>query len=137
MSANNIVLIEDDDFFAKIFQKRLEKLLTDALASIYIFNSVEDAKSRLKEINPQILFLDHHLSGQNGIDAIPDLASLAPKAEIVVVSSQPDTSEIDRALKNGATRYFRKDVLLMQNAQEVLNNLKEKKGNFSAFWSKF
>ncbi|MEO9532836.1 MAG: response regulator [Crocinitomicaceae bacterium] len=137
MNLNNIFIIEDDQFFAKTFQKRLEKILGETNVEIHTFASVEDANPALKRTNPEIVFLDHFLAGINGVDAIPDLVKLLPKSEIVVVSAQKETSILDQALKSGASRYFRKDVLLMQNARELISEFDSKKSVFSIFWSKF
>ncbi|MFT4600088.1 MAG: DNA-binding NarL/FixJ family response regulator [Arenicella sp.] len=135
MEVKNIFVIEDDEFFAQTFKKRLAKI---AEFEIHHFDTCETALGQLLKIKPEIIFLDHILGGLNGVDALPLFKESLPNCEIVIVSGQSDPDVIIKADKGGATKYFRKDVLLMQNAEGFIKEYDEKSDSrLKKFWGRF
>ena len=132
MSAlNYIVIIEDDTFFAKAFIQKISKL---GEYQIKQYVSVENSLDDLLTLQPEIIFLDHNLEGINGVEAIPLLKEICPNSEIVVISSQLDIEVVKQADEYGATKYIRKDALLMNSTEEFINLYLEKPTNFQSFW---
>lgn len=134
MNVNNIMLVEDDTFFAETFMKRLKKF---GDYQIHHFTSVERALANLTAVDPEIVFLDHILGGVNGVDALPIFKERKPGCEIVVVSSQRDVKVLAKALQDGASKYFMKDALLMHNAGDVIQEVEARPTGFRAFWQNF
>jgi DNA-binding NarL/FixJ family response regulator len=53
--------------------------------------SAEEALESLRTTQPEIIVIEHDLSGQlTGLDAAPRLEELAPQAKIIMFSAQPD-----------------------------------------------
>jgi DNA-binding NarL/FixJ family response regulator len=135
MDVKNIFIVEDDEFFAVTFKKRLEKVGT---FNIHVFSNCESALGQLLKVKPEIIFLDHILGGLNGVDALPLFKENLPSCDIVVVSGQNNPEVLQKADLAGASKYFRKDVLLMQNAEGFIQDFEDQnEGKLKKFWSKF
>ena len=135
MEVKNIFLIEDDEFFATTFKKRLQKI---GEFNVQHFSNCESALKDLLKIKPDIIFLDHLLDGINGVDAVHLFKENHPKGEIVIVSGQNDPEVLKKADQAGASKYFRKDVLLMKNAEGFIKDFEHKEEKIlKRFWSKF
>ena len=134
MIVKNILIIEDDPFFAKGFLTRL-KQVSDA--TLHLETSIENSLVKIDQIQPEIIFLDHHLGGENGVDSIPEIKKLSPQSEVVVVSSSNEISILKSAFKNGAVKFFPKDPLLTHNITAFLREMMEKKSGYESFWKEF
>jgi len=135
MEVRNIFIVEDDEFFAVTFKKRLEKV---GSFNIHIFSTCEEALGQLLKVKPEIVFLDHILGGLNGVDALHLFKENLPACDIVVVSGQNNPEVLEKADLAGATKYFRKDVLLMQNAEGFIHDFEEQnESKLKKFWSRF
>lgn len=125
MRIKNVFLIEDDSFFATTFKKKIEGV---GNFKLHTFKTCEDALQHLKMLKPEVVFMDHVLRGTKGVDAIPSILAQDPEAHIVVISNQTDMTVVDRAFSLGASKYFKKDILLLDYVQRFLNEL-QGKGN--------
>jgi len=132
MKVKHIFIVEDDQFFASTFTKRLSKI---GDFEIHHFTNCEGALSELLRIKPEIVFLDHQLNGIDGVDALPLFVQNLPTTEVVVVSGQKDPEVLKQALENGAAQYFQKDVLLMKNAESFIQELNTGESKLKSFWS--
>jgi DNA-binding NarL/FixJ family response regulator len=59
---------------------------------------------------PDLVLLDLHMPGMNGIECIEQMKSLCPEIKAVVISASDDRSSIDAALLAGASAYILKSV---------------------------
>jgi two-component system response regulator (stage 0 sporulation protein F) len=134
MKINNIFLVEDDDFFAATFVKRLEKV---GDFEIHRFFDCEHALRELLNVKPEIVFLDHKMKGLDGVDALPLFLENLPSVEVAIVSGQTDPDVLKKAMDRGASHYFQKDVLLMKHAEGFIESLTNKKSKLSSFSKAF
>ena len=134
MEVKNVFLVEDDEMFALAFKRKLENL---GNYKVHHFPSSERALGLLTAIKPEIIFLDHELGGVNGVDAMPVFKEFSPKSEIVVVSGQTEVDVIQKALDNGAAKYFRKDALLIDNTEGFMREYLDKPSEYGSFWTAF
>jgi len=132
MKVKNIFLVEDDQFFASTFSKRLSKI---GDFQVHHFENCDNALKELLNIKPEIVFLDHQLNGIDGVDALPLFLENLPSTEVVVVSGQKDPEILKKALDSGAAQYFQKDVLLMKNTESFIEELKSEESSLKSFWS--
>lgn len=68
------------------------------------------AQRRAAELQPELILLDNHLPGVNGVDAIPALRQAAPAARIVMLTVSEDEADLAAALRAGACGYLLKTI---------------------------
>lgn len=132
MATKHIFIVEDDEFFAKTFTKRIEKI---GNFTVHHFINCELALENLLTFKPEVIFLDHFLTGLNGVDALPLFKENLPQTKVVIVSGQHDTKVLETAMQNGAAKYFRKDVLIMKNTEEFLESVGQADSSFKKFFN--
>jgi two-component system nitrate/nitrite response regulator NarL len=59
---------------------------------------------------PDVILLDNHLPGVNGVDAIPGLREAAPQAQVLMLTVSEDERDLAAALRGGARGYLLKTV---------------------------
>ena len=69
-----------------------------------------EAQRRARELRPDLILLDNHLPGVNGIDALPALLEAAPAARVVILTVSEDETDLSAALRNGAAGYLLKTI---------------------------
>ena len=69
-----------------------------------------EALRRIKELQPDLVLLDNHLPGVNGVDALPALRDAAPGARILMLTVSEDEQDLAAALRGGACGYLLKTM---------------------------
>jgi two-component system nitrate/nitrite response regulator NarL len=103
------ILVVDDH---TLFRRGLTALLTRD-ASLQVVGDAADAgqaQRRAAELQPDLILLDNHLPGVNGVDALPALRQAAPKARIVMLTVSEDEADLAAALRGGACGYLLKTI---------------------------
>lgn len=117
-----IFIVEDDPLFARKFQFEIE---STRVHDVHIFNSAERAIGQLSTIQPDIVFIDHFLSGMNGTELISVIKDKLPNCQVVVVSAQSDIAIFEKAMADGARKYIIKDDNFPQNLAKFFSQLKK------------
>jgi DNA-binding NarL/FixJ family response regulator len=71
---------------------------------------------------PDVVLMDIHMAGMNGIECVERLKELLPEIQIVMLTVYEDTEQIFRALASGASGYLLKRLnpdKLLEAIQEV------------------
>jgi two-component system nitrate/nitrite response regulator NarL len=103
------ILVVDDH---TLMRRGLGALLSRD-ASLQVVGDAADAGSaqrRAAELQPDLILLDNHLPGVNGVDAIPALRQAAPAARIVMLTVSEDEADLAAALRAGASGYLLKTI---------------------------
>jgi len=69
-----------------------------------------EAQRRAAELQPDVLLLDNHLPGVNGVDALQGLREAAPRAKVQMLTVSEDGHTLATALQRGASGYLLKTV---------------------------
>ena len=69
-----------------------------------------EALRRAAEFSPDLILLDNHLPGVNGVDALPSLREAAPQARIIMLTVSEDEKDLAAALRAGACGYLLKTI---------------------------
>ena len=103
-----IVIIEDDE----ILQHAYKQLIEDepGFYVVNCYNSFEAAEKKLAADDPSIVLLDIELPGISGVNAIPLVKKMLPKAHVIVLTVYELEDQIFSALANGAAGYLTKDT---------------------------
>jgi signal transduction histidine kinase len=104
-SLKKILYIEDDAKLANLLQDRMKETGLE----VEIAPSAEKGISRLKEDNYDLVLLDYHLPGMNGIDLINQLTPLSDYPPIILLTPSDDEYAALHAFEKGAADYALKD----------------------------
>lgn len=70
----------------------------------------EEARRRAQELQPDLILLDNHLPGVNGVDALPELCEAASAARVLMLTVSEEESDLTAALRAGACGYLLKTI---------------------------
>ena len=108
--ANDIRILVVDDH--TLFRRGLTALLGRNPHHKVVGDAADasQAQRRARELQPDLILLDNHLGGVNGVDAIPALREAAPGARILMLTVSEDENDLATALRNGASGYLLKTM---------------------------
>ena len=102
---NVALIVEDDDF--------IRQMLTGALSQICTVHesvSADTVVEQYKENNPDLVVLDIHLPGGNGMALVEELMSIDTDAHILITSSDSTRGNVLEALARGAYSFLAKPI---------------------------
>jgi two-component system nitrate/nitrite response regulator NarL len=103
------ILVVDDH---TLFRRGLTALLSRDPRFSVIGDAADagEAQRRAQEMQPDLILLDNHLPGVNGVDALPALRDAAPEARVLMLTVSEDEQDLATALRNGACGYLLKTM---------------------------
>jgi DNA-binding NarL/FixJ family response regulator len=102
----SVLIVDDHALFRAGLRSRLE--LEHDITAVGEAATAEEAVSRARSLQPDLVLLDLLLPGTSGHEAIPELAKASPRSRVLVVSSQAAPSSVRQALSAGAAGYVPK-----------------------------
>ncbi len=69
-----------------------------------------EAQRRAQELQPDVILLDNHLPGVNGVDALPALHEVVPGVKVLMLTVSEDERDLSAALRRGACGYLLKTI---------------------------
>lgn len=120
--ARRRVLIVDD---SKTAQVRLRKMLERFDLEVDTVLSAEEALGYLSYRQPAVIFLDHHMEGMDGLEALKIIKSNPATALIPVImyTSEQGDVYVGQARALGAIDILGKEVMKHANLEKVLGSL--------------
>ena len=116
-----ILLIEDDPDDVQI----LKEMLYDSTLGVYSItcaNCLENALSRLRDKNFDLILLDLQLPDSFGIDTVKSIINKAPYTPVIVLTGNDDLSTALEATREGAMNYIIKNKINQVTLESVINN---------------
>lgn len=117
-----VLLVDDNTEFIK----RMKCLLMELkqIEELKVAMDYEEARKMLTSQTPDLVLLDIHLPGKNGIDLLKYIKRLDKPCRVMMVSNQADEYYRDLCLKEGADYFFdkTKDFLLIPDMIRSLNS---------------
>jgi DNA-binding NarL/FixJ family response regulator len=101
-----VLIVDDHELLRAGLRSRLEG--ESGVAVVGEADTAERAVVMARKLQPDLILLDLLLPRKSGIEAIPELAHVAPQARVLVVSSQAAPSSVRQALSAGAAGYLPK-----------------------------
>lgn len=103
-----ILLVDDHT----LFRRGLSALLSrdPMLQIVGDAGDAGEAQRRAQVLQPDVILLDNHLPGVNGVDALPALREAAPQARLILLTISEDGEDLAAALRNGACGYLLKTM---------------------------
>lgn len=101
------ILVVDDH---TLFRRGLTALLARDPHVVVVGDAGDagEAQRRAQELQPDLILLDNHLPGVNGVAALPALRDAAPRARILMLTVSEDEADLAAALRGGAAGYLLK-----------------------------
>ncbi len=103
------ILVVDDH---TLFRRGLIALLSRD-AQVVVVGDAADAGEAIRkahQLQPDLILLDNHLPGVNGVDALPGLLEAAPRARVLMLTVSEDANDLSKALHAGASGYLLKTI---------------------------
>ena len=104
--AMNLLIVDDSDLFRDRFGKMLSNIPN--LEIIGEARDVLEAKSSIKELNPDVVTLDIRMPNGNGIEVLKSAKKNGNKIKVIVVTNYPYPQLRDKCLEEGADYFFDK-----------------------------
>ncbi len=116
------ILVVDDH---TLFRRGLIALLAGDARFVVVAEAGDagEAQRRAQQTQPDLILLDNHLPGVNGVDALPGLREAAPKARVLMLTVSEDQRDLAAALRAGAQGYLLKTVDCDGLAQALLRTM--------------
>lgn len=107
---DNWLLIDDDDAFLQVLQRSLERQGIHPT----IATSPGEALDALAGNHFNRCVLDLNLAGESGLQLLPELLSVQPELEVVVLTGYGSIATAVEAMRRGAINYLCKPVTVSQ-----------------------
>jgi len=103
------ILVVDDH---TLFRRGLTALLArdDHLHVVGDAADAGEALRRAQELQPDLILLDNHLPGVNGVDTLPGLREAVPGVRVLMLTVSEDEQDLAAALRGGASGYLLKTI---------------------------
>lgn len=102
---------------------------------IFAINNLSDANNSLENSQPQVLFLDINIKGDDGLEALKVYKKKYTAMKIIMLTSFEETALVKTALRNGADGYLLKDASendffaaiesVLKNEQYIQKNMQD------------
>lgn len=104
-----------------------------ACADLAVVGTARDGNEALLQaasLHPEVVLLDVHMPGLNGIEITPRLRKILPEAGIILVSIQNSEIYKDAAIAAGADDFIPKDTLINELIPAI-HRVSRRKGKFA------
>ena len=110
-----VMIVEDHSGYRETLEVALSQVgdmeLIDQFATAEIaLRKLQDPEST----KPDILLLDLHLPGMSGLEALRWIKEYSADTEVIILTQSDKVSEVDRALREGASGYLLKSATLKE-----------------------
>jgi two-component system, NtrC family, response regulator AtoC len=112
-----ILLVEDENVFAKAVKKHLQR----AGYNVDLAGDLATAREEYKNNVPDLILLDMRLPDGSGLDFLSEIKSSISNTSVLVMSAYGELEDAVSAMKLGASDYLKKPIDL----EELLINVKK------------
>ena len=99
-------LVIGDDH--SVFLDAMSAVLKQRGYQVTVARSVPETIETVRRTQPDVCLIDRNFAGDDGITAISPMLAVSSQTKVLVVSADPDTDGIRRALQAGASGYLHK-----------------------------
>ena len=109
ISDGNRILIIDDH---PLFRKGVSQLIAMAphLELVGEASGGEQGVNRARELDPDLILLDLHMKGMNGIDTLKAIRDTGLDCRVVILTVSDSADDLVAAIRSGADGYLLKDM---------------------------
>ena len=115
--SKKIILVEDDFIIGMLLEKQIQRMGFEVAAKV---DSGEEAVTRVKEENPELVLMDIKLVGDiDGIEAMEQIRQFSD-VPVIYLTGNADSNTRARAEKTGPEGYLIKPVDMKVLRQKIL-----------------
>ena len=122
-----ILVIDDEDMIRFAF----EEFLKDEGYAPLLAGEAESALKHIRNSNPEIVFLDYRLPGNDGLELLEDIRAIDPKIAVVLMTAFGAMDVAIKAMQLGAYEYLTKPLDL-EKIQILIKRILEGKNSITA-----
>ncbi|MEZ5083483.1 MAG: response regulator transcription factor [Bacteroidales bacterium] len=104
----NVLIVEDDPEIRDWMQSVL--LQADGINCLLAFHDAESCIKQYDEKDPDVVIMDIHLPGMNGIECIKKIKPLKPRVQFIMFTVFEDDENVFESLCAGASGYILKNT---------------------------
>jgi len=103
-----LLIIDDSDYI----RERLVEMFDESIRHNIIHQAKDsvEASGMFSEFSPDIILLDIHIPGDNGIKLLEKFKSLRPEVKIIMLTNYPYDHYRKKCVELGADYFFEKSV---------------------------
>ncbi len=102
-----VLVVDDHTTFAELLTGALDREAD--LLCVGTARTVEDAVDQYRELEPDVVLLDYHLAGGDGLDAAAQILNRQPRSRVVMLTGDPTQDALERAAELGVCAFLPKD----------------------------
>ena len=121
-SMKKLLVVDDEeeicDFLKAFFEERDFEVRTAS--------SGESALEAVAQVKPQVILLDVHMPGMDGMNALREIKKKYPNIKVIMVTALETREKIEEAIRLGADNYITKPLsleYLEKDVQEKISQL--------------
>jgi DNA-binding NarL/FixJ family response regulator len=104
----NVLIVEDDPEIRDWMQSVLKQ--ADGINCLLAFPDAESCLKLYEKNNPDVVIMDIHLPGMNGIECIKKIKPLKPRVQFIMFTVFEDDENVFESLCAGASGYILKNA---------------------------
>lgn len=117
------MIIEDEKFFRESFERKLNKFQDIKVVSS--FENTKEAKVKLTQLVPDVIFSDIRMPGENGIEFLEYINhEIKQPVKYVLVSGYADFAYAKRAMQLGAFDFLEKPIV-MEELEALIHRIRK------------
>ena len=97
--APKVVIVDDAVFMRTVLRKMLEE---EGMEVVGEAGNGEEAVQKAKELQPDVVTLDITMPVMDGVEALPKIIEVCPKAKVIMCSAMGQQAMVVDAIKAGA-----------------------------------
>ncbi|MDR3193289.1 MAG: response regulator, partial [Treponema sp.] len=117
------VLLVDDEFLVCSYLRQLIDWESQGYRIVGQASNGRQAVEKIRELNPDLVFLDVHMPEMDGIDLIRLLHEQHPQTKVIILSSYSNYHYVRETMKSGAVDYLLKHELTAEGLRRILDHL--------------
>jgi DNA-binding NtrC family response regulator len=102
------ILVVDDDYHET---EQLSSFARREGIEVRVLNNLAEAVRTLMAEEYDLLLLDMHLPGLNGVTALPLLNEVAPRTPVILLATQPSAASTNQLMQAGVFRVLEKPLV--------------------------
>ena len=104
--STRVLLVDDNDLFRTGLRTLLEEEKVDVVGEA---RTGADALVEIGNVAPDVVVMDLNMPGMSGVEAIRQMAAIAPRTRVLVLTASHEDADVMDAIMSGACGYLVKD----------------------------